>query len=69
MTDNPAYPMWAILCNDCGFVGSMWEAVGTAVPYVEYCPACGTQQVSTARVESKSEHESIIEEANEFVAQ
>lgn len=66
MADFP-YPMWVIVCKsatcrDGHGVMTVWENVGTRVPYVEHCPACGSEHyVETVKVENKEEHEEVFE--------
>lgn len=55
------YPLWCIVCKEEGFVGTRFEKPGTAAPYVNYCPSCGTQNVIHKQVGSQIEHKEIKE--------
>lgn len=55
------YPLWCMVCRDCGFVGTLWEKPGTSCSYVNHCTSCGKTRVQSVRVEDKEEHERIME--------
>jgi hypothetical protein len=58
MTDFP-YPMWAVTCERCGYVGTRWEKPGTAGSYVEFCAGCGESWPDVEKVESGAEHKAV----------
>jgi DNA replicative helicase MCM subunit Mcm2 (Cdc46/Mcm family) len=45
------YPLWVIVCEDCGAVGTLWEKPGTGCKYVRHCHYCGGEHVRTERAE------------------
>lgn len=53
------YPMWCVVCRDCGFVGTRWEKPGTATDYIEYCPSCSRSHATYQAVKNKKQHEAI----------
>lgn len=55
--DRLPYPMWCVVCRDCGWVCTIWEKPGTGCSYIEYCPSCGKERVDTEQVDDKQEHE------------
>lgn len=55
------YPLWCVVCQRDGFVGTRFEKPGTGAAYIEYCPSCGGTNVLSTKVETKSEHEKILD--------
>lgn len=53
------YPMWCVVCRNCGFVGTRWEKPGTAASYIESCPSCGRSKVTHQEVQNQEQHEAI----------
>jgi len=49
------YPLYAMICADCGVVGTLWEKPGTGCSYVRHCIDCGGQRVRDERVDCHEE--------------
>jgi hypothetical protein len=58
------YPMWVVECEREGFICTVWEKPGTGCSYIKQCPSCGSQHVTTTKVEDAQEHARHIERAN-----
>lgn len=67
MTKFP-YPMWVVVCEDCGPVCTVWEKPGTGCSYIEHCPECGGEWPDTVQVDSGDEHERVMSEGVKAVA-
>jgi hypothetical protein len=46
------YPLWVIVCERCGAVGTLFEKPGTGCKYVKHCHYCGDSHVRTEVVDS-----------------
>lgn len=56
-----AYPMWCVVCRDCGCVGTRWEKPGTRADYIEYCPSCGHSHATHLEVKNKEQHDAVMD--------
>lgn len=54
------YPMWVMICEDCGPVASVWEKPGTACSYINYCPDCGKAHADSKKVTDKEQHKEVM---------
>lgn len=53
------YPMWVMVCDHCGVVGTLFEKPGTGCSYVRHCIECGGRRVHDERADCDDDVQSI----------
>lgn len=55
------WPMWVVICEDCGDIGTVYEKPGTGCHYVRHCWYCGGTSVRDERVASYEDRQRVAD--------